>query len=269
LRRVLHDPTAERPSVTGEERQDVLIVDDEAHILTALRRTLHDQPYRVHTAGSASEEIGIMGSIGVALIISDFRMPDTDGVAFLQQAKALQPDSVRMILSGYADVSAVVDAVNKGEIFKFVAKPWNDDELTLTIAQSLDHWRLLKHNRELARELLEKNSELERFNERLENEIIRRSRELLLKDKRFLLSQFIIEHLPVAVLGIDEDGMIALADALSHNVKMSGGERRMAPPLYQGLWEPLGLTDTAIRQIREHADTIRQRARAFYETATA
>jgi nitrogen fixation/metabolism regulation signal transduction histidine kinase len=82
----------------------------------------------------------------------------------------------------------------------------------LTIRHSLDHWQLLKRNRELASELLTKNAELVTLNEHLEAEVVRRSRELFLKDKRFLLAQQILEILPVAILGIDENDMIALAN---------------------------------------------------------
>lgn len=194
------------------ERNSILIVDDEAHVLTALRRMLHGQPFRVVTAGSAAEGLELLESAEFAVLISDYRMPDMDGIAFLQQAKRRQPDSVRMILTGYADIGLVIDAVNKGEIFKFVAKPWNDDELKLNIASSLDHWRLLQDNRRLTFDLKVKNAELNELNVNLEREIERRSRELVLKDRRYLLSQFIIEHMPVAVIGLDAEGLIALAN---------------------------------------------------------
>ncbi|MBU1936741.1 response regulator, partial [bacterium] len=191
---------------------DILIVDDESFILTSLKRMLHSEPYRVHTASGGDEALRIMEQTELGLIISDFRMPEMDGIAFLQEAKKRQPDSVRIILSGYADISAIIDAINQGEIYKFIAKPWNDDELKLTITQSLEHWQLRKSNRELTQELLEKNTELQNLNDHLEREVARRSRELLLKDKRFLLSQYIIENIPVALVGVDETGMVALAN---------------------------------------------------------
>ncbi len=191
---------------------DILIVDDESFILTSLKRMLHSEPYRVHTASGGDEALRIMEQTELGLIISDFRMPEMDGIAFLQEAKKRQPDSVRIILSGYADISAIIDAINQGEIYKFIAKPWNDDELKLTIIQSLEHWQLRKSNRELTQELLEKNTELQNLNDHLEREVARRSRELLLKDKRFLLSQYIIENIPVALVGVDETGMVALAN---------------------------------------------------------
>jgi FixJ family two-component response regulator len=190
----------------------ILIVDDEANVLTALRRMLHREPYQVHTASTAEEALELIREQEVSLIISDYRMPRMNGVTFLQRAKEIQPDSVRIILSGFADIGAIIDAVNRGEIFKFIAKPWNDDELKMTISLSLDHWQLMKRNKELSRELLTKNQELQTLNDNLEAEIARRSRDLFLKDRRYLLSQFIVEHTPVALFGIDESGMIALAN---------------------------------------------------------
>jgi response regulator RpfG family c-di-GMP phosphodiesterase len=201
----------------------ILIADDEAHVLTALRRVLHGEQYRIFTADSADSALNILRETDIALIISDYRMPGTDGVTFLQEAKRIRPNTVRIILSGFADISAVVDAVNKGEIFKFIAKPWNDEELTLTIRQSLDHWQLLKRNRELAGELMAKNRELQELNEHLEGEVVRRSRELFLKDKRYLLAQYILEHLPVAILGVDENDMIALANRKAESVWQTPG----------------------------------------------
>lgn len=191
---------------------DILIVDDEPNVLTALRRLLHGEPYRVHVASGPGEALASLKSLEPAVMISDYRMPGMTGVTFLQQAKVVQPDSVRIILSGYADISAIIDAVNKGEIFRFIAKPWNDEELRLTIRQSLDHWQLLKSNRELSSELISTNQELKQLNEHLEAEVAKRSRDLLLKDRSYLLSKFIIENTPIPLIGIDESGMIALAN---------------------------------------------------------
>jgi response regulator RpfG family c-di-GMP phosphodiesterase len=191
---------------------DILIVDDESFILTSLKRMLYGEPYRVHTASGGEEALQMMEQTEMGLIISDFRMPEMDGIAFLQEVKKRQPDSVRIILSGYADISAIIDAINQGEIFKFIAKPWNDDELKLTIIQSLEHWQLRKNNRELTQALLDKNAALQDLNDNLELEVAKRSRELFLKDKRFLLSQYIIENIPVALIGVDENDMVALAN---------------------------------------------------------
>lgn len=137
----------------------IMIVDDEDAILNALRRVLRRAPC-VCGNRSFSLEVEAFSSPLAALerarhesfdlFISDFRMPEMDGVEFLKGAKALQPDAARLILSGYADLNALLRAVNEVGIERFIAKPWNDYELMSAIAQVLAHRDLLLENRELA-----------------------------------------------------------------------------------------------------------------------
>jgi len=107
----------------------VLCVDDEPHILNALQRLLRKEDFQVVTARDVEEGLAVLASRPVQLVISDQRMPGMTGVEFLQKVKELFPDAVRVILSGYADVGVIVDSINKGEIYRFLTKPWNDEEL--------------------------------------------------------------------------------------------------------------------------------------------
>ena len=137
----------------------IMIVDDEDAILKALRRVLRLAPC---TCGnrSFSLEVSAFNSPQAALenarhesydlFISDYRMPIMDGIEFLKAAKALQPDAARLILSGYADLNALLRAVNEVGIERFIAKPWNDYELMSAIGQALAHRELLLENRQLA-----------------------------------------------------------------------------------------------------------------------
>ena len=137
----------------------IMIVDDEEAILNALRRVLRLAPC---TYGNKifNLEVDAFGSPKLALeqarqenydlFISDFRMPEMDGIEFLKGAKALQPDAARLILSGYADLNALVRAVNEVGIERFIGKPWNDYDLMSAIGQALAHRDLLLENRELA-----------------------------------------------------------------------------------------------------------------------
>lgn len=137
----------------------IMIVDDEEAILKALRRVLRIAPC-VYGNRNFSLEIEVFTSPVAALerarhedfdlFISDFRMPEMDGVEFLKGAKALQPDAARLILSGYADLNALLRAVNEVGIERFIGKPWNDYELMSAIGQVLAHRELLLENRELA-----------------------------------------------------------------------------------------------------------------------
>jgi len=137
----------------------ILIVDDEESILKSLKRLLRAAPC---TYGNKTFSLEVTTFVSPAaalehaekeeydLFISDYRMPAMDGIEFLKAAKALQPDAARLILSGYADLNALVRAVNEVGIERFIGKPWNDYELLAAIGQALAHRELLLENRELA-----------------------------------------------------------------------------------------------------------------------
>ena len=125
----------------------VLCVDDEANVLNALTRLLHREPYALLTAAGGPEALTILASRPVSLIVADQRMSDMTGVQLLQQVKASSPDTVRVILSGYADAGLIQEALNRGEVFRFLTKPWDDEELKLAIRQCLTHHDLVSRNR--------------------------------------------------------------------------------------------------------------------------
>jgi len=132
----------------------ILCVDDEKNILQALERSFLDDDYEIMNAGSGSEGLQAMEKSGpFQVVISDYRMPVMNGVEFLKKVYARWPDTVRLVLSGYADVGAIVAAINEGHIYKFIPKPWDDQDLRFTIQKSLEHYQLQKKNRELREEL--------------------------------------------------------------------------------------------------------------------
>lgn len=137
----------------------VMLVDDEEAILKALQRVLRVAPcnygnrsfmLEVQTFSSPEAALENARHESYDLFISDYRMPGMDGIEFLKAVKAIQPDAARLILSGYADLNALVRAVNEVGIERFIGKPWNDYELTSAIAQALAHRELLQENRQLA-----------------------------------------------------------------------------------------------------------------------
>ena len=139
----------------------IAIVDDEVPILHALQRLLRAVPctcgnqvfpLRVDTFSSPSAALDSMSHVPYDLIMTDYRMPEMDGVTLLTKARAYQPDAARLILSGYADLNALVRAINEVEIYRFIAKPWNDYELVAAIGQALHNRELLLENRTLADE---------------------------------------------------------------------------------------------------------------------
>lgn len=140
----------------------VMIVDDEESILSALRRVLRIAPCTygrlnyeldVETFSSPGTALRRAGETGFDLIMSDYRMPEMDGVTFLTHAKELQPDAVRLVLSGYADLDAIMRAFDQAQIFRFVAKPWNDYILLSSIAEALNHRDIMLENRKMAQAL--------------------------------------------------------------------------------------------------------------------
>ncbi|MCC7326277.1 MAG: response regulator [Burkholderiales bacterium] len=138
----------------------LFIVDDEVNVLNSLRRMLLNvagapvlPDLRVSVFVSPVEALIHINKQSVDLVISDYRMPEMDGVAFLARVRDLQPDTARIMLSACTDMDAVVRAINEANIFRFVSKPWSDDELKSAIVQVLAHRHLLLENRHLANEV--------------------------------------------------------------------------------------------------------------------
>jgi two-component system probable response regulator PhcQ len=136
----------------------IMLVDDEINILSALKRSLQRIPFdeldgerpEVETFVSARQALARIQRAPVDLVISDFRMPEMGGIEFLSDAVKLQPDMARLVLSGNADIDAVVDAINKVQIYRFIAKPWHDFELKTAVVQALAARSLVMENRRLA-----------------------------------------------------------------------------------------------------------------------
>jgi len=194
-----------------DETVKILCVDDERNVLKALRRLFLDEDrYEIFTAESGEAGLQLLAQQpAIQLVISDYRMPGLNGVEFLRRVREQWPDTVRMVLSGYADTAAVVEAINTGQIYKFIPKPWNDDELRTTVGKALEHYALYRRNIRLSAELQEKNEELRNINENLEMLVEERTAELELRNQILSVSQQVLDVLPVAVVGVDPEGMIA------------------------------------------------------------
>ncbi len=190
----------------------ILIVDDEVNILRALKRLLRREGFEIKTAECGEAGLEILRQEPVDLIISDQRMPGMNGVEFLEEAQKICPDSVRIILSGYTDLNSVTAAVNRGHVFKFILKPWDDDELKEIIRQSLTMARLQKENQRLNEQLKKRNEELQWLNTHLEEKVASRTKELELRNTALENFQYILHEMPIGVLGVGDDGLIAFAN---------------------------------------------------------
>lgn len=138
----------------------ILVVDDEEENLLAFELNFRNQ-FTIVTANSGRRGLEILAEREIALVITDQRMPEMTGVEFLEKASQLRPEVMRMVLTGYSDINALIDAVNMGRIWHYVTKPWDPDELALSMKRALENYRLASENRRLLAELRVKNDELE------------------------------------------------------------------------------------------------------------
>lgn len=129
----------------------VVIVDDEPHVLHALGRLLRGENYTLSTTTHPTEVVDVVRRAPVSLLISDYEMPELNGIELLKTVKAISPETIRMVLTGKADMKATVQAINEGEVFRFITKPWDDEDLKITIRHALMQYDLWADNRRLVR----------------------------------------------------------------------------------------------------------------------
>ncbi|MET0351028.1 MAG: EAL domain-containing protein, partial [Rhizobacter sp.] len=199
----------ERLQKHPSRQRTLLIVDDEESVLSSLRRLLRGAGYQIVIARSGEEGLARLAEHDVDVIVSDQRMPGMTGVEFLRRAKALYPDTVRIVLSGYTELTSITDAINEGAIYKFLTKPWDDAQLREHIAEAFRTKNLTDENRRLSNEVRRANEELAVANERQQRAIDQQCERLSLEEIRAVNAQDLVERLPTAVIGIDTDGTIA------------------------------------------------------------
>lgn len=143
----------------------MLVLDDEENILKSIARTFLQDTFAVATTMDPQEALKIIAKEPIKVIISDQRMPTTTGVEFLRKAKEIKPDAVRILFTGYSDITAVEQAINLGEIYRYINKPCNMADLRNTVHQAIDRYDLVLENRRLFEETQLKNCELQAANE--------------------------------------------------------------------------------------------------------
>jgi CheY-like chemotaxis protein len=192
-----------------ERQRTLLLVDDEANILAALKRLLRRDGYQILTADGGEQGLQRLAEQPVDVILSDQRMPGMSGVEFLRRAKALYPDTVRMTLSGFTELQSIIDAVNEGAIVKFLTKPWDDELLRRHVAEAFRDKELADDNRRLQQELAHANADLEAARTLLETALQAQQEQSDLLAASAAGAREVLEALPVAVLGIDPEGLVA------------------------------------------------------------
>ena len=156
----------------------VLLVDDEEQVLRSLRRALHPQGWTVETAQGGEAGLRIAQEFQPQVVVSDFQMPGMTGVEFLSRVKALLPHSQRIMLTGHADPRAVTDAINRSEVFRFIAKPWDNTELVATVLTAFVHVELAEENRRLHEITQTQNDQLKTATSLLEERVGERTGQL-------------------------------------------------------------------------------------------
>lgn len=144
----------------GTDMYNILVLDDQPAIVNAMRRVIErippdwlDARCRVHGFDNPATALESLRDVAYDALISDLRMPGVDGLAFLRQTLDLQPDAIRIVISGHGDLPAIMTAINDIRIYRFVAKPWDDAELQLTLALALQARGLQRENQRLADEV--------------------------------------------------------------------------------------------------------------------
>ncbi len=200
----------------------MLLVDDEVNILNALKRLFRRDGYQILTAESGLAGLELLATHHVGVIISDQRMPEMTGVEFLRRVKELYPETLRIVLSGYADIQTITDAINEGAIYKFLAKPWEDDQLREQIREAFHRYELKQENIRLEREVNRANRELQNINRDLERRVTENTEDIRHNITVLQVSQEVLANLPIAVIGIDEDGLIVLANRQAEALFVGG-----------------------------------------------
>jgi CheY-like chemotaxis protein len=201
------------PDSAASVRPTLLLVDDEDSILSALKRVLRREAYQVVTANGGQAGLDELARNRIDVIVSDQRMPGMSGVDFLRRAKDLYPDTVRMVLSGYADLQSITDAINEGAIYKFLSKPWDDDMLKAEIDEAFRRKALKDENTRLGRQVQEANAELMRVNAQLQEALDTQRHRTELGEAALAAAQEIVNCLPTPILGVDFDGLLVFANA--------------------------------------------------------
>ncbi len=157
---------------------NLLIVDDERKIINSLKRELKHGGYAIYSATQGEVGLNILKKHDIAVVLSDYMMPKMDGITFLEAAKQLKPDVVRLIITAYGSLDNAMIAINRARIFGYLTKPWSSDALRGTIANAFEHYNLIQENKRLQKIMDEQNQLLKRFNMNLENMVHERTAQL-------------------------------------------------------------------------------------------
>lgn len=230
--------TSENGSVA---RLKLLILDDEQDIINALTRFLRKE-YELVSFNNGEEALVYLEKNPVDIIMSDMRMPMMDGAEFLTKSRILQPDTIRLLLTGHSDIDATVKAINEGAIFTYLAKPWDNEDLKLKIAKAGEHYLLKKEKERLAATLVRVNQKLEDLNSSLEMKVIERTRELELSKQKLQNSLDVQKELL-------HDALDMMSATIEYRTGSNEGDLKRIAAQSRAIAVKLGLDENQCRSI--------------------
>lgn len=225
----------------------VLFVDDEVNALSSFKRLFFvDNDIEVYTAKNGSEALNILNCNEIDLVVSDMRMPQLNGNDFLKYLKDKYPTILRIMLTAYADVSTTIAAINNGEVFRFLTKPWNDEELKDTVRGALEYKDLKRRNEELSKVIWNKNKELSALNKSLEQNVRKRTEQLEEANSNLKLMNEVLKQ------NFDEViQLLSAAISLIHR-DLAAHSKRVAQ-LCKALCQELGLEEDHTKMVSQAA----------------
>lgn len=222
---------------TDSEMSDhtILVLDDDEALLLVLTKLIRREGYRTLTASRAAEALNIMERERVAVVLSDNLLPDLSGTEFLQQVRQRWPDTIRLMLTGYADAQTAVAAINDGHVYRYMTKPWSADELRAAIRDSVRFYELIRENQRLYQLSVSQSLQLRRLNDELEKKVAARTAEIEAKNRALEENLLDVIRLLTSVQEL-------------RNASMAGHAQRMAEAA-RWLARELGATEAEQRDI--------------------
>lgn len=232
-------PVSQEPDEAGAT---LLFVDDEANILSALKRLFRPLGYTIFTAESGAQGLDILARESVDLVVSDMRMPEMNGAQFLEKVREKWPETVRILLTGYAEMAATIEAINKGQIYRYVSKPWEDNDFTTSIRHALQQKMLEQEKRRLEELTRRQNEELKELNASLEDKVKARTEELRKTMERLEIAHERLKKSFITSIRVFSN-LIEMRDAA-----MMGHSRRVAE-LARTVAQRIGMSEAEVQDV--------------------
>jgi diguanylate cyclase (GGDEF)-like protein len=200
------------PQLLGRpvKQRTLLLVDDEESILLALKRLLRREDYRILCGKSGAEGLELLAKNDIDVVVSDQRMPEMTGEEFLRRTKELYPRTVRIVLSGFADMDAITNAINQGAIYKFMSKPWDEKTLKVGIQEAFLRKERNDRRQNTLTEIAQANAHLQESNQTLSVKLDEQAQTAVISQAALNIFQETLNKLPLPVLGFDTAGLVVL-----------------------------------------------------------